>query len=839
MMNKFLKCFAVFLFAVMLQINAFAAPSIDRLLNRQIAASPLKLTPVVITFDHKVGNPDFTMLKTLGITGGVYLSELPIVLTKVNQAQFNVLRQKSGIRSLYANRTFKLLDLESRSISGVENLLRDAEVSNRNLGLPVSGKNIGISYIDTGIDATHPDLTLGENVVQNVLFPTAEVPLNLPAEFVPVLPLENQPLTDVEGGHGTFGAGVTAGTGEASGGLYKGMAPGAKLIGLTAGNDAGLSTFAIVQAMEYTLVNQFRYNIRVCNNSYGTTLADLPYDANDPINTATRMMHDRNITVVFAAGNDGEGVDKINPFSVAPWVISVGAAEKRGLGKPADFSSRGNDNGTGTDTPGQPADPDALPNLRPDITGSGVDIKSTRSKAPGVTNVAGTIPVFVGANDVSTIPPALLPFYTTSQGTSFSTPQVSGIVALMLEANPVLTPDEIVTVLRQTATPMPYEERVVGTGYVDAHNAVRRAYALAAVDHPANLFPVNDPNAPQISDVGDDQLGTTAQDIRKGKFTYDAVTNQIVYSLTVTDLSVSAPNMRWTLTSNFGGTAIFVTASIDETATTYEYGKITTLATGTQNQETIGAADSGEIVGDTINIRLSLDKINVAVGTNVLGTTSTATEAESQILIGSSLSGGLLLNSDSATGSDFFVGAPANTEPSPTPTPETTPTPEATPTPEVTPEPTPEPTPAPTPEPTPTPAPTATPTPAPTATPTPAPQPSSTPAPQPSSTPKKDKDKEDDDKEFSERYSGTINPGQKSVLIKFSLRRSELEAVLSQNQGNQRLIFELLDENGNVLRSSAEKELSMENLTRGTYYFRISGNVSKAVDFTIKSEQDD
>jgi serine protease AprX len=175
-------------------------------------------------------------------------------------------------------------------------------------------------------------------------------------------------------------------------------------------------------------------------------------------------MHDRNITVVFAAGNSGYGTNVINPYSVAPWVISVAAGEKRGLGTPADFSSRGNDSGTGSDTAGQPADPNIPPNLRPDVIGSGVDIKSTRSKGPGVTNVAGTLPVFVGANDLSTIPPAFLPYYTTSQGTSFSTPQVSGIVALLMEANPQLTPDQVVSILRQTATPMPYEQRVVVPG---------------------------------------------------------------------------------------------------------------------------------------------------------------------------------------------------------------------------------------------------------------------------------------------------------------------------------------------------------------------------------------
>ncbi|HTK37862.1 MAG TPA: S8 family serine peptidase, partial [Pyrinomonadaceae bacterium] len=358
---------ALIVLTLAINLSIFAAPSIDKLLSSQINASPLALTPVVITFDHKVGNSDFLMLKSLGISGGRYLNQLPMVLTSINKAQFSALLTKSGIRSLYANRTFRLLDMQSREISGVNALVRDSEVTAINQGLPVSGKNIGIAYVDTGIDATHPDLQLGQNVIQNVYFATADLPVEPPAGFLPVVPVENTPITDVEGGHGTFGAGVAAGTGAASGGLYAGMAPGAKLIGIRAGNDVGLTTYAIVQAMDYTLVNQFRYNIRVCNNSWGTTLADNPYDPNDPINTATRLMHDRNITVVFAAGNDGDAPDMINPFSVAPWVISVAAGQKEGLGTPADFSSRGNDNGTGSDTAGQPADPNTPPNLRPDI----------------------------------------------------------------------------------------------------------------------------------------------------------------------------------------------------------------------------------------------------------------------------------------------------------------------------------------------------------------------------------------------------------------------------------------------------------------------------------------
>ena len=779
-MRLFVKALSVLVITIAASVSALAALSVDSLLAARINALPLSLTPVVITFDHKVTSSDFLMLQSLGIRGGRYTQALPIVLTSINRTQFNALKTKPGVRSLYANRTFRLLDFEGRTITGVESLIRDDQVTALNNGLPVTGKNIGVSYIDTGIDATHPDLQLGQNVIQNVYYATADLPIEPPAGFLPVIPVENVPITDVEGGHGTFGAGVTAGTGVASAGLYKGMAPGAKLIGIRAGNDVGLTTYAIVQAMDYTLVNQYRYNIRVCNNSWGTTLADNPYDPNDPINTATRMMHDRNITVVFAAGNDGDAPDMINPFSVAPWVISVAAAEKQGLGTPAGFSSRGNDNGTGSDTAGQPADSSVTPNLRPDITGSGVDIKSTRSKAPGVTNIAGTLPVFVGANDLSTIPPAYLPYYTTSQGTSFSTPQVSGIVALVLEANPLLTPDQVVTLLRQTATPMPYEERVVGAGYVDAHNAVRAAMSLTAVPHPANLFPSNDPNAPQIVDGQDDQIGTTAQDIRAAYFKYDSVANQIVYRLTVTDGSVTAPNMRWTLTSAFGTVEVFVTASVDETAVTYEYGKITTLATGTQNQETIGAADFGSIEGNEITIKVGLEKVNAAVGSNVLGTTSTNTQADAQILIGSSLTGGLLLNSDSGTGSNFNV-APGTSDPTPTPTPNPTPTP--TPTPD-------------------------------------------------------GGNNGNGPADFKERYSGTIVPGQSPVEIPFSLRRSGLDAKLNQNHGNQRIYFELLDANGNVVASAENDAIALRNLAPGNYVFRIRGDVTKAVDFTIKCEQD-
>src|SRR5205807_8392654 len=98
------------------------------------------------------------------------------------------------------------------------------------------------------------------------------------------------------------------------------------------------------------------------------------------------------------------------------------------------------------------------------------------------------------------------------------------------------------------------------------------------------------------------------------------------------------------------------TTSAGPGAVTFNYGNVTTLATGTRNQSALGPADSGQISGNTIIVRVSIDKINAAVESVVLGTTSTNTQAIAQILSGRSVSGGLLFPADTASGSDFVVG---------------------------------------------------------------------------------------------------------------------------------------------------------------------------------------
>jgi serine protease AprX len=648
--------------------------------------APGTKTAVVISYSHQPTALDFSRLQSAGIFKGYVCQQLPMVIADMNLTQLGLVRAQSGVKSIWANRMMKSFTNAARPFIGVNAMSADREITSRNTnnpGIPVTGLGVGIGYVDTGVDATSKDLPLGTKVRQNVIQPLAQGTVGLGelgigvgvdisdqiagpdgrGQFVQVPYLENQQMSDVESGHGTFGSGVAAGLGVNSGGFYGGVARGAHLVVVNSGTDSGLPLIAIIGAYDYLLVHQSDYNIRVINNSWGDTLSDPGLDPANPINLATRTAHDRNITVVFAAGNSDTKPDAINPYSTMAWTISVAAGEKQGFGTPASFSSRGVNNGGNPDVAGMPADPNALPNLRPDITGSGVDIKSVRSHGPGLTNLAGSVPVFVGANDLTTIPPAYLPFYTTSQGTSFSCPQVSGVVALMLEANPLLTPDDVVTLLRQTATPMPYEQKVVGSGYVDAHNVVRAVMGLSPVAHPANLFPPPpSSDAPQVIDPSGDQLGTDAQDILSARYQYDAVNNQFVYTMTLTDMSTTTPNMHWIQEANFKNpadpnaptTLLYVTTAIDDpTGPTFSYGTIANQS-GVNVQTDLGAADSGQIVGNQIIVRLSVDKVNAAVGYNVVGTTATSTQIIAQVVLGA-LGAGLLFPADVATGSDFSI----------------------------------------------------------------------------------------------------------------------------------------------------------------------------------------
>jgi serine protease AprX len=240
-----------------------------------------------------------------------------------------------------------------------------------------------------------------------------------------------------------------------SNGKYAGVATGADLIGY--GSGGALFILDAIGGYDWTMLNQARYGIRVISNSWGSSGA---FDPNNPVNVASLAAYKKNIISVFAAGNSGPGADTHNPYAVAPWVISVGAGDR--YGRLADFSSRGVKNHK--ETLNFDGKTWTVEN-RPTIVGPGVDVVSTRVISP--------VASLATQQDVETLEPAEVPFYTHMSGTSMATPHVAGIVALMLDANPALTADQVKTILQQTATNIPGREPwEVGAGYVNAYAAV-------------------------------------------------------------------------------------------------------------------------------------------------------------------------------------------------------------------------------------------------------------------------------------------------------------------------------------------------------------------------------
>ncbi|MBI4624607.1 MAG: S8 family serine peptidase [Verrucomicrobia bacterium] len=447
------------------------------------AAATDSVGPVIVAFnDNGAGLTDshLRVLVGAGIATGRKLPTLGMVAVTATAAQVNALAQNPAVRSLYANDALRWFMAEARVLTSVERLQSDPTLTTANGGTPVFGGGaFSVVINDSGIDATHADLALGDRVVQNVQIVTDEDSPNSVVSldpslngFTPLLYLENVPDTDTHIGHGTHCAGIIGGSGVRSGGLYRGVAPGAKLIGC--GSGAVQYILCALGGFEWSLANQPRYNIRVISNSWGSSGA---FDPDDPINIATRKAPDRNIVVVFAAGNDGPAPDTHNPYAKAPWVISVAAGTKEG--GLASFSSRG--------TPKEQRLADIDPNNdfdAPTITapGTGREFATDASKftAAIVSTRSSTNAVANGLTSDAEIPPAHLPFYTQISGTSMATPHIAGVVALLLDANPLLTPDQVKQILTDTATSMPgYAEWEVGAGYVNAYAAVDKAFNLS------------------------------------------------------------------------------------------------------------------------------------------------------------------------------------------------------------------------------------------------------------------------------------------------------------------------------------------------------------------------
>ncbi|HLL73854.1 MAG TPA: S8 family serine peptidase [Pyrinomonadaceae bacterium] len=393
----------------------------------------------VVVFHRYPSDTDLADLQRVGVISGTRFRALPMVYVTGTRAQIVEISRLRSVRSIYGNRTLQLTVNASNEATGVKRARTDADLTRRNAGLPLSGRGVTVAVLDTGIDATHADLA--GRVVRNVKLleaQTAGVGFAYPAG------VEALPNTDQAHGHGTFVAGVVGGSGARSGGLYTGVAPNAKLVGLSAGD---LSLVFVLSGLDYVVSRGGTLGVRVLNCSFSSNTV---YDANDPVNVATKMLADRGVNVVFSAGNTGPGLHTLNPYAAAPWVVSVGATDG---GRLASFSSRGS---LGSQQ------------FRPTLVAPGARVVSLRSSGVSLTGAEGP-----GFNSDTSLAPAHLPYYTTATGTSFSAPQVAGVIALMLEANPQLTPAQVKDILQRTATPLPpYFSHEVGAGMLNAHAAV-------------------------------------------------------------------------------------------------------------------------------------------------------------------------------------------------------------------------------------------------------------------------------------------------------------------------------------------------------------------------------
>ncbi|RSN15531.1 serine protease [Nonomuraea sp. WAC 01424] len=282
------------------------------------------------------------------------------------------------------------------------------------------GTGVKVAVLDTGVDTKHPDLA-------GVLAETHS--------FVP-----GQDVTDGHG-HGTHVASTIAGSGSASDGKNKGVAPGAKLlIGKVLDNAGRGESSWLIDGMEWAASS----GAKVVSMSIGGGVSD----GSDPMSQAVDELTASTGTLfVIAAGNNGPGARTVNTPGTAEAALTVAATTK--TDELAGFSSRG---------------PRLDGALKPDIAAPGFGIVAARA--------AGTA-MGTPVDD----------YYTSANGTSMATPHVAGAVAILAQRHPDWTAAQYKAALMSTSKQVGLTVYEEGAGRVD----VARAASQQVVATTANL----------------------------------------------------------------------------------------------------------------------------------------------------------------------------------------------------------------------------------------------------------------------------------------------------------------------------------------------------------------
>lgn len=425
--------------------TAVTGAALDPVLRSALAtAAPTAEVEVAVVLDGAPTGAIVDLLRSTGVEV-VPLRRLPMAIVRGTPAQLGAVALLAPVESLWGNHDLELVLHES-----VPQIQADA-VWAPPLGF--TGEGVAVAVLDSGIDGNHPDLAFGTKTVQNVKV------LGYQKYVEPTLVVEDLVNTDTTTGHGTHVAGIVAGSGAASDGYYTGVAPGADLVGV--GSADGTDMLTALAGYDWILDNRERYGIRVINNSWAD--GTIAYNPDDPLNVASKAAHDAGITVVFAAGNDGQASGNVlNRYAWPEWVVAVGGTTK--LGTLGDYSSAGDDV------------------HHPTVMAPGSFIASARALTGVVTNANSSPFDLTDPMAPRIIAPEHTLHYTAAIGTSMSAPHVAGVVALLLEAVPTLTPAQVKSVLAATATPIAgCPVAFCGAGQVNALAAVYAALATADV----------------------------------------------------------------------------------------------------------------------------------------------------------------------------------------------------------------------------------------------------------------------------------------------------------------------------------------------------------------------
>ena len=357
-----------------------------------------KTLPLIVDFDHTPGQEEISMLTTqVNFKHQWTLEGIDALAGRMPVGDIITASQLPGVVMLELDGILEVTNGDAAVLHGVDTVWQDT-------GYDGAGSTVAI--IDTGIDGNHSSLDDQDDD------PTTNDP-NVIAFYDPV---NNPSLTNGtevfaydDQGHGSHCAGTTAGTGAPT---YDhiGMAPQASLVGVKVLDAGGSGSFATVMAgMEWTVENRYKFNIRAASMSLGGPGAiEWTSSEEDSVNRYANEMVRAGIALFIAAGNTAVSAQIGTPGS-AEDAITVGALDKNSA--IAVYSSQG---------------PTEEGRIKPNIAYVGSNVMS----------------VAFNTGDQ----------YTDMSGTSMATPGAAGVAALMLQANPDLSPFDIRNIMQETAT---------------------------------------------------------------------------------------------------------------------------------------------------------------------------------------------------------------------------------------------------------------------------------------------------------------------------------------------------------------------------------------------------